>query len=140
MQVQKRACHTWPGATLDAWLTRARLVLANREIVEDEFLPEVTKSKYVICHFYHREFLRCKIMDKVSPVAVPHTAASAMELCAGAAPAAGGTAWPFVRASWCVCIGATTRSTSRACAFGARCVLDVLCVPCGACWTLAALA
>jgi len=41
------------------------VVVCNREIAEDEFLPEVTKSKYVVCHFYHREFLRCKIMDKV---------------------------------------------------------------------------
>jgi thiol-disulfide isomerase/thioredoxin len=35
-----------------------------REIVQDEFLTEVTGSFHVICHFYHREFPRCKIMDK----------------------------------------------------------------------------
>jgi len=35
-----------------------------REITEGEFLGEVTKSPRVVCHFYHREFLRCKIMDK----------------------------------------------------------------------------
>jgi hypothetical protein len=34
-----------------------------REIVQDEFLPEVTSSKSVICHFYHDDFPRCKIMD-----------------------------------------------------------------------------
>lgn len=34
-----------------------------REIVQDEFLGEVTSSKTVICHFYHDEFSRCKIMD-----------------------------------------------------------------------------
>jgi hypothetical protein len=34
-----------------------------REITQDEFLPEVTSSKYVICHFYHRDFPRCTIMD-----------------------------------------------------------------------------
>ena len=45
-------------------LTVLHLVV-SREITEEEFLPEVTKSKYVICHFYHREFIRCKIMDKV---------------------------------------------------------------------------
>ena len=50
-----------------------------REITQDEFLPEVTGSKNVICHFYHNEFMRCKIMDKVrspsrlSPSCMPLT-------------------------------------------------------------------
>eukprot|EP00164_Ancoracysta_twista_P001484 GFYU01001944.1.p1 GENE.GFYU01001944.1~~GFYU01001944.1.p1 ORF type:complete len:243 (-),score=98.58 GFYU01001944.1:116-844(-) len=35
-----------------------------REITEEEFLEEVTKSERVICHFYHPEFERCGIMDK----------------------------------------------------------------------------
>ncbi|XP_020571586.1 thioredoxin domain-containing protein PLP3A-like [Phalaenopsis equestris] len=35
-----------------------------REITEADFLGEVTGSQKVICHFYHREFYRCKIMDK----------------------------------------------------------------------------
>ncbi|KAK3010675.1 hypothetical protein RJ639_011278 [Escallonia herrerae] len=35
-----------------------------REIGEGDFLGEVTSSEKVICHFYHREFYRCKIMDK----------------------------------------------------------------------------
>ncbi|KAJ1696724.1 hypothetical protein LUZ63_005236 [Rhynchospora breviuscula] len=35
-----------------------------REITEGEFLGEVTGSEKVICHFYHHEFYRCKIMDK----------------------------------------------------------------------------
>ncbi|XP_042440475.1 thioredoxin domain-containing protein PLP3B-like isoform X2 [Zingiber officinale] len=35
-----------------------------REITEGEFLGEVTGSERVVCHFYHREFYRCKIMDK----------------------------------------------------------------------------
>lgn len=34
------------------------------EIAQDEFLPNVTKSPFVVCHFYHREFERCKIIDK----------------------------------------------------------------------------
>jgi len=34
-----------------------------REIVEGEFLPEVTGSKLVVCHFYHNDFERCKIVD-----------------------------------------------------------------------------
>lgn len=34
-----------------------------REIVQDEFLKEVTSSMRVICHFYHRDFNRCTIMD-----------------------------------------------------------------------------
>ncbi|KAF8411519.1 hypothetical protein HHK36_004071 [Tetracentron sinense] len=35
-----------------------------REITEGDFLGEVTGSEKVICHFYHREFYRSKIMDK----------------------------------------------------------------------------
>ncbi|KAL9248162.1 hypothetical protein vseg_021517 [Gypsophila vaccaria] len=35
-----------------------------REVSEGDFLGEVTSSELVICHFYHREFYRCKIMDK----------------------------------------------------------------------------
>ncbi|PKA59488.1 Thioredoxin domain-containing protein 9 like [Apostasia shenzhenica] len=35
-----------------------------REITEGDFLGEVTGSEKVVCHFYHREFYRCKIMDK----------------------------------------------------------------------------
>jgi len=34
-----------------------------REIVQDEFLKEMCASDRVICHFYHRDFERCKIMD-----------------------------------------------------------------------------
>jgi len=34
-----------------------------RDINQDEFLSEVTSSKYVICHFYHSDFSRCTIMD-----------------------------------------------------------------------------
>ncbi|OIW09837.1 hypothetical protein TanjilG_20544 [Lupinus angustifolius] len=35
-----------------------------REVTEGDFLGEVTGSEKVICHFYHNEFYRCKIMDK----------------------------------------------------------------------------
>mmetsp|Transcript_12759 Transcript_12759/g.27630 ORF Transcript_12759/g.27630 Transcript_12759/m.27630 type:complete len:241 (+) Transcript_12759:115-837(+) len=34
------------------------------EITEGEFLEIVTKTEHVICHFFHRDFERCKIMDK----------------------------------------------------------------------------
>jgi hypothetical protein len=33
------------------------------EITESEFLDYVTQSKNVACHFYHRDFERCKIID-----------------------------------------------------------------------------
>jgi thioredoxin-like negative regulator of GroEL len=43
------------------------------EIFEDQFLKEVTGSKYVVCHFYHRDFERCKIIDKhLSMLSVKH--------------------------------------------------------------------
>ena len=35
-----------------------------REITEEEFLKEVCASQWVVVHFYHREFFRCKIVDK----------------------------------------------------------------------------
>lgn len=35
-----------------------------QEITEGEFLEVVTKTDYVVCHFFHRDFERCKIMDK----------------------------------------------------------------------------
>lgn len=31
------------------------------EIVQDQFLKEVTGSKHVVCHFYHKEFESCKV-------------------------------------------------------------------------------
>lgn len=34
------------------------------EISEGDFLEAVTKSENVVCHFFHRDFERCKIMDK----------------------------------------------------------------------------
>eukprot|EP00878_Enallax_costatus_P022538 GHUV01023912.1.p1 GENE.GHUV01023912.1~~GHUV01023912.1.p1 ORF type:complete len:136 (+),score=18.68 GHUV01023912.1:213-620(+) len=34
------------------------------EISEGEFLEVVTKTENVVCHFYHKEFERCKIVDK----------------------------------------------------------------------------
>merc|ERR1712224_997180 len=35
-----------------------------REITEEDFLKEVCGSQWVVVHFYHREFFRCKIVDK----------------------------------------------------------------------------
>ena len=35
-----------------------------REIGEEDFLKEVCGSQWVVVHFYHREFFRCKIVDK----------------------------------------------------------------------------
>jgi len=34
------------------------------EIVQDEFLPRITAATRAVCHFYHNDFHRCKIMDK----------------------------------------------------------------------------
>uniref|UniRef100_A0A7S4DD81 Thioredoxin domain-containing protein n=1 Tax=Heterosigma akashiwo TaxID=2829 RepID=A0A7S4DD81_HETAK len=44
----------------------------SRDIVQDEFLPEVTGSKNVIVHFYHKNFEKCKIMDKHLALLAPH--------------------------------------------------------------------
>jgi len=42
-----------------------------REISQDEFLPEVTGSRHVLVHFYHKDFMRCKIMDKHLAILAP---------------------------------------------------------------------
>jgi hypothetical protein len=34
------------------------------EISEGEFLETVTKTDAVVCHFFHKDFERCKIVDK----------------------------------------------------------------------------
>jgi thioredoxin-like negative regulator of GroEL len=34
------------------------------DITEGEFLNVVTNTKFVVCHFAHKDFERCKIMDK----------------------------------------------------------------------------
>lgn len=31
-----------------------------REVSEGDFLGEVTRTEKAICHFYHKEFYRCK--------------------------------------------------------------------------------
>lgn len=44
---------------------RARGHGEYREIMQDEFLREVTAAPLSLVHFYHRDFERCKIMDMV---------------------------------------------------------------------------
>jgi thioredoxin-like negative regulator of GroEL len=34
------------------------------DITEGDFLEVMTKTELVVCHFFHRDFERCKIMDK----------------------------------------------------------------------------
>ena len=44
------------------------------EISEDQFLPTVTKIKFVVVHWFHKDFERCKIMDHhLSIIAKQHT-------------------------------------------------------------------
>lgn len=58
-----------------------------REITEGDFLGEVTGSELVICHFYHREFYRCKIMDKhLKALALKHVDTKFIKLDAENAP------------------------------------------------------
>jgi hypothetical protein len=35
-----------------------------KDIIEIEFLDTMLKNENVVCHFYHSDFERCKIMDK----------------------------------------------------------------------------
>lgn len=57
------------------------------EIVEAEFLPNVTGSKFVIVHFYHKDFERCKIVDMhLREIAKQHTEAKFVYLNAENSP------------------------------------------------------
>lgn len=43
------------------------------EITEEQFLDTMLKNEKVVCHFYHKDFERCKIMDKhLSAIASEH--------------------------------------------------------------------
>ena len=57
------------------------------EITEEEFLPNVTGSKFVLCHFYHQDFERCKIVDMhLRKIAATHAEAKFVFLNAEKAP------------------------------------------------------
>mmetsp|Transcript_15735 Transcript_15735/g.23690 ORF Transcript_15735/g.23690 Transcript_15735/m.23690 type:complete len:296 (+) Transcript_15735:105-992(+) len=45
----------------EEWLKRGHGKYS--EVHQDDFLPTVTESKHVVCHFYHKDFERCKIVD-----------------------------------------------------------------------------
>jgi len=58
-----------------------------QEIVESEFLPYVTKAKYSVCHFAHKDFERCKIIDHhLRKIAPEHTECKFLRLDAEKAP------------------------------------------------------
>ncbi|KAL8147720.1 thioredoxin domain-containing protein PLP3B-like isoform X2 [Apium graveolens] len=58
-----------------------------RDITEADFLGEVTGCDKLICHFYHREFYRCKIMDKhLKTLAARHLETKCIRLDAENAP------------------------------------------------------
>merc|ERR1711998_668728 len=59
----------------------------NREITEEEFLKEVCGSQWVVVHFHHREFFRCKIVDKhLRELAKKHLSCKFLTLDAEKAP------------------------------------------------------
>ena len=41
------------------------------EIIETEFLDTMLKNEKVVCHFYHKDFERCKIIDKHLQIIAP---------------------------------------------------------------------
>lgn len=58
-----------------------------REVTEGDFLGEVTGTEKVVCHFYHQEFYRCKIMDKhLKSLAPQHTGTKFIKIDAENAP------------------------------------------------------
>ena len=58
-----------------------------REIEEEQFLKEVCGSQWVVVHFYHREFFRCKIVDKhLREIAKKHLSCKWLTLDAEKAP------------------------------------------------------
>ena len=57
------------------------------EIVEEEFLPAVTKTRFCVVHFYHQDFERCKIIDHhLRPIAQKHMEARIMKINAEKCP------------------------------------------------------
>ena len=42
------------------------------EIIETEFLDTMLKNEKVVCHFYHKDFERCKIIDKHLQIIAPN--------------------------------------------------------------------
>jgi len=58
-----------------------------REITEEDFLKEVCQSQWVVVHFYHHEFFRCKIVDKhLKIIASKHLSCKFLHLNAEKAP------------------------------------------------------
>ena len=58
-----------------------------REISEEDFLKEVCGSQWVVVHFYHPEFFRCKIVDKhMKIIAQKHLSCKWLTLNAEKAP------------------------------------------------------
>jgi hypothetical protein len=58
-----------------------------QEIVESEFLTYVTKAKFSVVHFYHKDFERCKIIDfHLRKIAPEHTECKFMRLDAEKSP------------------------------------------------------
>jgi len=57
------------------------------EILESEFLPYVTKAEYSAVHFFHKDFERCKIIDKhIQIIAPQHKECKFLKLDAEKAP------------------------------------------------------
>jgi hypothetical protein len=58
-----------------------------REVLQDEFLNEVTSSTTVICQFFHRDFPRCEIMSHhLSKLAPRHIESKFIKINAEKAP------------------------------------------------------
>ena len=52
-----------------------------------DFLPQVTKTQYVVCAFFHKDFERCKIIDMhLQKIAPQHTETRFIKLDAEKAP------------------------------------------------------
>ena len=57
------------------------------EILETEFLPTVTKTQYVVCAFFHKDFERCKIIGMhLKKIAPNHTETLFVKIDAERAP------------------------------------------------------
>ena len=45
-------------------LLRLRRRPCSLQVGEGDFLEIVTQTQRVVCHFYHQDFERCKVLDK----------------------------------------------------------------------------
>ena len=61
-QIREKRLREMQSAKEELVTNKAKGYGTYREISQDDFLPYVTKNSRVVCHFYHNDFEKCKII------------------------------------------------------------------------------